>query len=214
MIWLRNALDRVIGFLPDLIAGLVILLVGYIVARVLASAAAASVVFWVVMLVAVMQASAAWRLTAVAAGLAAVLAYLPHVLAAAAILAAGLLVGNWVHDRMVYREVTVGGVTTSQRSIVAGGVRAFILAIASFMALRELRIAPNIVTIAFTAAVAAIAVATALAFGLGARSVAERVARDWYERRRAEADGEAERAPVSAPRPTEPLTAETRTRAG
>lgn len=51
------------------------------------------------------------------------------------------------------------------------------------MALQELRIATAIVTIAFTVALSAMAVAAALAFGLGNRELAGRVTRDWYERR-------------------------------
>ena len=58
--------------------------------------------------------------------------------------------------------------------------RGAIFALAAFMALQELRIATAIVTIAFTVALAAMAVAGALAFGLGNRELAGRVTRDWY----------------------------------
>ena len=51
------------------------------------------------------------------------------------------------------------------------------------MALQQLGIATAIVTIAFTVALSAMAVAGALAFGLGNRELAGRVTRDWYERR-------------------------------
>ncbi len=49
------------------------------------------------------------------------------------------------------------------------------------MALRELQIAPEIVTIAFSLTVAAIALAAALAFGLGSRNVAGQVTQQWYD---------------------------------
>jgi hypothetical protein len=62
-------------------------------------------------------------------------------------------------------------------------VRAGILAVGAFMALRELQIAPEIVTVAFTVTVAAIGLAAALAFGLGGRGVAGQVAQRWYDRR-------------------------------
>jgi hypothetical protein len=64
-------------------------------------------------------------------------------------------------------------------------VRAGVLAMGAFMALRELQIAPEIVTIAFTLTLAAIALAAALAFGLGSRGVAAQVTQQWYERQAA-----------------------------
>jgi hypothetical protein len=63
-------------------------------------------------------------------------------------------------------------------------VRVAILAVGAFMALRELQIAPEIVNLAFTLTLGAIALATALAFGLGGRDVAGRIAQSLYERRR------------------------------
>ena len=61
-------------------------------------------------------------------------------------------------------------------------VRGAILTVAGFMALQQLGIATAIVTTAFTVALSAMAVAGALAFGLGNRELAGRVTRDWYER--------------------------------
>jgi hypothetical protein len=51
------------------------------------------------------------------------------------------------------------------------------------MALRELQIAPEIVNAAFMLSLASVAVASALAFGLGGRQVAGQLAQSWYERR-------------------------------
>jgi hypothetical protein len=209
MYWLRAAWNDFLAFLPDLLLGLAILLVGYLVARLLAAIArplmhrvgfdrlvdrlgiaerariteqgsrwVASVVFWVTMLVVVMSAASVWRLDAVAAGIQAVIMYLPHVLGAAVIFGAALFFGNWVRDRiLVGAEPDV----TSQRPLVAGAIRAGILALGAFMALRELQIAPEIVTLAFSLTLGAIALAAALAFGLGSRDVAGRVTRRWYD---------------------------------
>lgn len=49
------------------------------------------------------------------------------------------------------------------------------MTIATFMILDQLQIAHNIVVITYTALIGAIALASALAFGLGGRSVAERM---------------------------------------
>ena len=219
--WLTTAFDRVVGFVPNLIAGLVILLLGWIIALALsrltralahkvgfdrlvsrlgagttgepsgASRWLGSAVYVIVMLVAVMQASRAWRLDFIANGLAAVIGYLPHAIAAAVVFGAALLIGNWVRDR-VFRpravsttagaEVGMGAGTESPR-VLPSLVRGAIIAVGAFMALRELQIAPEIVNLAFMLTLGAIAVAGALAFGLGARDVAGRVAHWWWERR-------------------------------
>jgi hypothetical protein len=54
------------------------------------------------------------------------------------------------------------------------------------MALQTLGIAPDIVTTAFAILFGAVALAMALAFGLGNRELAGEVTREWYERVRAE----------------------------
>ncbi|MDI1446666.1 hypothetical protein [Polyangium sp. 6x1] len=216
--WLRAAWNDFLAFLPDLLWGLAILVVGYFIARLLASIArpilhrvgfdrlvdrlgisvradrteqgsrwGASIVFWVTMLIVAMYAADAWRLGAVAAGIAAIIAYLPHVLAAAVIFGAALLFANWVRARMLETGGPIvpgeAEATHSQRPLVAGAIRAGILALGAFMALRELQIAEEIVTLAFSLTLGAIALAAALAFGLGSRDVAGRVTRRWYEER-------------------------------
>jgi hypothetical protein len=54
--------------------------------------------------------------------------------------------------------------------------------------LQELGIATDIVTTAFAILFGAIALAMALAFGLGNRELAGQVTREWYEQYRAERD--------------------------
>jgi hypothetical protein len=100
---------------------------------------------------------------------------MPHVLAAGAIAVVGYAAGNFI-----YRKVNRGEIASL---LWARLTRGAIFALAAFMALQELGIATAIVTIAFTVALAAMAVAGALAFGLGNRELAGRVTRDWYERR-------------------------------
>jgi hypothetical protein len=212
MNWLRTAFDRVVGFVPNLIAGLVILAVGYLVARVLArvarpllhragfdrllarhnlietrgegeergSSGVGTAIFWVVMLVAAMQAARAWTLNYIADGLARFIGYLPNVVAAAFIFGVALFFGDWVRRRMITREAA----SSSAPTIAPGAVRSGILVLGAFMALRQLLIAPQIVTVAFALALGAIAVAAALSFGLGGRNVAERMTRGWYDQRR------------------------------
>ena len=145
----------------------------------------------VVMLAAVMQAARAWNLQMVADGVSAIIGYIPNLIGAAAIFAAALYFGDWVRGRIRHAE----GPAQDQRPLVASAVRAAVLTMGAFMALRELQIAPEIVTIAFTVTLAAIALAAALAFGLGSRNVAGHVTQQWYERQAANGHGAAKEAP-------------------
>jgi len=134
------------------------------------------------MLVTIMQVARTWNMTFVAIGFARLIAYVPHVIAAAVIIGVALYVGNWARDRLARSQMLSEGEGDQIRlmpSIVRGGI----LAVGIFMALRELQIAPEIVNIAFMLMLGAVALATALAFGLGGRGVAARVAESWYDRR-------------------------------
>jgi hypothetical protein len=214
--WLTTAFDGLVAFLPSLIAGLVILLVGYVVAKVLqrltralgrriglerlgdrlgmrsetepypASAWAGKAVFFVVMLATFLQAARAWNLGFIAVGLAIVMAYLPRVLAACLIFGAALYAANWTRDRLANRRLEGAASTIRFLPSIARGV---ILAVGMFMVLRELEFAPDIVNAAFIIILSGIAVAGAIAFGFGGRDVAGRIAQSWYERRTTNGSG-------------------------
>jgi hypothetical protein len=63
-----------------------------------------------------------------------------------------------------------------------------VIVLAIFMALQELGIATDIVTTAFAILFGAVALAMALSFGLGNRELAGEITREWYERWKAERD--------------------------
>ncbi len=71
---------------------------------------------------------------------------------------------------------------TPTGKIVATVVPALVMVIAVFMILNQLQIAPEIVQIAFAATMGALALGLALAFGLGGRPVAERMLEDAYRK--------------------------------
>jgi hypothetical protein len=209
---LRAAISRTVAFLPDLVAGVIILVVGWIIAAVVrrvivaalprlgfdrflarhnlagerveehrGSRTLGTIAYWVILLIALMQAAAVWNLPYVANGIARVLAYIPNAIIAVVIFGAAYVAGNLAARRL--RESR--NEQQAQSKILPGAVRAGILTIGAFLALRELNIAPEILVIAFTLVFGAIAIATALAFGLGGRRTAEKVTDDWYEDQRA-----------------------------
>src|SRR5919202_1059605 len=106
----------------------------------------------------------------------AVWAYLPNVIAAFLIfLVAGAIAAGVAG--LVSR--TMGD--TPLGKIVAAAVPVIVMSIAVFMILEQLKIATQIVTITYAALWGAIALGTALAFGLGGRDVAARMLEGAYE---------------------------------
>ena len=77
---------------------------------------------------------------------------------------------------------------TPTGKIVGTVVPALVMVIAVFMILQQLQIAPEIVQIAFAATMGALALGLALAFGLGGRPVAERMLEDAYSKGREQKD--------------------------
>ncbi|MBH8572390.1 mechanosensitive ion channel [Nostocaceae cyanobacterium CENA369] len=88
-----------------------------------------------------------------------------RILAGLAVFAVGLFLAN-----LAYNIITSSG--DRQAQILGQIARIAIIALVSAMALQQIGVASNIVNLAFGLLLGAIAVATALAFGLGAREIA------------------------------------------
>jgi len=95
-----------------------------------------------------------------------------NVLSGIIVLAIGLYLANLAFN-LILRS---GG---SQVQLLAQASRIAIIGFSGAMALDRMGVAPNIVNLAFGLLLGAIAVAIALAFGLGGRSVADEVLREW-----------------------------------
>jgi len=207
---LQRGLDSLIGFIPNLLGCLVILFVGYLIARVVKLVVAklleaigldralsgsqagtyvervspgarpsrlvATVAFWFIFIYAIAAAVGALKIPALTNFMANVQDYLPNLIAAVLILVVGVAlagaVGGFV-DRLV-------GDTPSGRMARAVGPT-LILAIVVFMVLNQLQIAPAIVTTTYIALIGMLAVAGALAFGLGGRELAADMMRETYD---------------------------------
>ena len=77
---------------------------------------------------------------------------------------------------------TVESSSTPQAGLLAIASRVSILVLAGAMALRQMGLANEIITLAFGLLLGAVAVATALAFGLGGRDLAAETLREWSEK--------------------------------
>jgi hypothetical protein len=123
------------------------------------------------------------------------------------------LVGLYL-ARLAAEAIRSSGV--DQPNLLATAAQAAILVLTGAMALRQMGVANEIINLAFGLLLGAIAVAVALAFGLGGREVAGRELQSWVQ---AAHSGEAEQraaqlqedpstppmAPRTAPSPDQPL---------
>lgn len=197
----QTATDRVFGFLPNLIGFLLILLIGYVVAKLAAGVVRklldklhldrrlhessarryvdaalpgaspangiARLVFWLIFIFFITAAIGALGIPAATAFMNQVLAYLPNVIVAILIFVIAALLSGAVAGAAAR---FMGDTPTGK--VVAAVAPALIMVIAFFMILEQLQIAPEIVRIAFTAIMFALALGLALAFGLGGRELA------------------------------------------
>lgn len=186
-----SMLNSVISFIPNIVIGLIIIvigcmigkLVGQIVTKLIASAGldaklqglldeksqkfmlskvTGSVVYAVVVIFFVVEGLNVLKLDVLTEVGASVIAYMPKALAAVLILAAALIVSS-----MAEKALRKNGMNTY--AVVA---KAAILVAGVFMILSELGIASSIVNDTFHLTVLAIAVAFAIAFGIGGKEFA------------------------------------------
>ena len=196
-------------WVPNLVGALVILIIGYIVAKLVSklvgrglksagldrmlqkgqggqlirkvtaspSRLLGTVVFWFVMLGVISLAVSTLGIEALTNFVAAVYAYLPNVLAALLI----FLVASAVAAGIATLVTKVMG-DTGLGKIVATVAPILVMTIATFMILEQLKIAHDIVITTYTLLLGAIALASALAFGLGGREVAGKMLEGAYQK--------------------------------
>jgi hypothetical protein len=207
-----TSLSDLLGrFLPALFGSLVILFAGYLLAKVLEklverglrrihlnqllerggvtraversgthlnpTRVIANLVFWLVMFTVILLAANALGLDSLANVVSTLVSYIPSVIAAIVIILVGIVLGGFVGGLIA---ASAGGIHGGRALARIG--RGGVILLAIFMALQELGVATDIVTTAFALLFGAIALALALAFGLGNRELAAEITRDWYER--------------------------------
>ena len=206
---IQQGLDSLLGFIPNVIGFLLILVIGWFVAKAVKAAVTkllekvgvdralhkseagtyverlspgasparliATIAYWFVFLFVISVAISALKIPALTGFLNDVQGYLPNIVAAvlifviAAVIAGAI--GGAAHRLM--------GDTPTGR-VVRAVAPTLILAIATFMVLNQLQIAPQIVTITYAALLGTLALAGGLAFGLGGREVAGDMLRSAY----------------------------------
>ena len=157
--------------------------------------AVGKLMFWLIMLVVILLASAALGLESINQMFGLMLSFIPTLIAGIVIVILGIIVGEFVRGLILASAGQVAGVP-----ILAKLAKTAVVIIAIFMALQQVGVAEEIVTAAFTLVVGAIALAAGLAFGLGNRELAGEITRKWYEegrrRDRRKGDRHDRRSPV------------------
>ncbi|MCM0592314.1 MAG: mechanosensitive ion channel [Gloeotrichia echinulata DVL01] len=103
-----------------------------------------------------------------------ILIIIGRILAGLVIFAIGLFLAN-----LAFNIITSSG--DSQARVLGQVARISIITLVSAMALQQIGVAPDIVNLAFGLLLGAIAVAIALAFGLGGRDIAREQVQNWLE---------------------------------
>ena len=209
---LQTALDRVFDFLPKLLAAAAILIIGWIIARIIRAVIVrvlgrvklderigntkggeyirrfapggsvtklvGAIIYWVIFLGVISLALTALEITEVTDVVGAIYEYLPNVIAALVILIVAALGAGFVGG---FIKKALGD--DGMGRFLSQAVPVLIMVLASFMVLNQLKIADEIVTITYAALVGAVALAAAVAFGLGGREVAGKVLDQAYDKR-------------------------------
>ena len=197
------------NYLPQLLAGLVLLAVGLIVGNIAGKVVSgilnllavdrwakkanigspksttfwfrtiAEIVRWSIVILFLVAAVEAWGLTQVGTLLSQLLVYLPNVFIAAVIGFIGMILASIVRDVVKHSAKGLGSASAGLLSTVASYA---VVIFTGLLILNQLGIGADLVKILFTAIVAMIALAGGLAFGLGGQDLAKRVLNELYEK--------------------------------
>src|SRR5918911_4115189 len=211
---LQDAIGVFLSYIPQLIGAIVILVIGYIIARALQALVGrllesigfdrwmerggikqffdraqtqetphsilGKLVFWFIFIIAITMAADALGIPQVSAILGQLIGYIPNIIAAILILILAALLANFLAG-------IVRGATGSE--VLSSIARYAIIVYAAFAALTQLGIAVQLTANTFLILLGAVALAAALAFGIGGREVARDILEKAYNRGQEETTG-------------------------
>ncbi|SRR5258706_3458469 len=206
---LNNGVIALINFVPKFIAGLIIILVGFIIAsfvkrlitelfRVIKletflrrygvpaakddfswTNILAEIVRWFIIILFLIPTADTWGLSQLNTVLSAFLLYLPNVFVAAIIAAVGFVFARLAHD-VVFASMK--GVTRETARAIASATRWAIIIFVLLAILSQLGVAVDLIRILFTGFVAMVAIAGGIAFGLGGKDTARQILEDFRKK--------------------------------
>jgi hypothetical protein len=206
---IQRMLTEFFAFIPEFLAAIAILIIGYFIARVIGNVVArvlgragldttatsgqtgawvqkvtsspsrlvGKLAFWAVFLGVISLAVSVLGINALTEFVGAIFAYLPNVIAAVLIF---LVAGAIAAGVATLATKFMGDTPTGK--VVATVAPILVMTIATFMILEQLKIAHDIVVTTYTLLLGAVALGSALAFGLGGRDVAARMLEGAYQK--------------------------------
>ena len=144
-----------------------------------ASRVVAEIVKWFIRLVAIQAAAQILGMERISEIINAILLWLPNLVVALAIIVIGALIARFVAGLV---RASTGEMGLGNPDLLAGAARYAIIAFAIVAAVDQLGIAETVVNTLFVMTLGAIALAFALAFGLGGQQVASQITQSWYTR--------------------------------
>ena len=199
---INNALVLFVNFVPRFLLGLIIILIGIIIAAILKQIVAgilkafkvetllrrygvpeargdltwtnilSEIVRWFIILVFLVPTADIWGLPRVGVLLNQFLLYLPNVLVAAIIALVGFVLAQLAHDVIL---ASAKGLSAEAANTIASVTRWSIIIFVILIVLNQLGVATDLIRILFIGFVAMVAVAGGLAFGLGGQNVAREI---------------------------------------
>ena len=143
----------------------------------------ASIVYWLFLLMVIHTTASLLGLQTISVVIVRLLSYIPNVLSAVLILFFGVVLAGIVESLVKGTIRSVSG----QSARLLGKVSSYLIMIISTMAaIAELNIAQQFISTLFTGFVVMLALALGLAFGLGSKSVVEKVMQEWYQKTKKE----------------------------
>jgi len=131
--------------------------------------------YWLVILIAIVAAINVLNLTVAAVLLHQIIIYIPHVIAAIFILAAGMFLAALSASAINTIAINAG---ISQSSLLAKTAQTVIVVLAAIMALEQLEIATTILNLVIPIVLGSIGLALGLAFGLGGKDAAAKIVKE------------------------------------
>jgi len=204
----NQSASGIIGFLPKLISGLLILLIGFVIASIVKQIIIAGskslkvdnylikygipeirpgytwvnilaeIVRWFVIIIFLIPTTDIWGLERVGALLNEILLYLPNVFVAVIIALVGFVLAKLAHDVIL---ASVKGVNKESAKLLATVTQWAIIIFVILAVLSQLGVATDLIKIIFTGFVAMFALAGGIAFGLGGQKNAQDVL-DWFKK--------------------------------
>lgn len=199
---ISKSFNQVVDFIPNIIGGIIILLIGVVLSQLIRKLAVSFFSFirlgnvlsdagiskkdsihvwenifieilgWAVLIAFLIPTAEIWGLSGIGLVLNKIVTYIPNVLIAVIIGFVGVVVSKLAHDIVRHSIKSVGSTSATTLAVFA---KYAILFFTGLVVLNQLGVAQDLIRILFTGIVAMIAIAGGLAFGLGGQESAKEI---------------------------------------